>query len=175
MNLDNLPAGKSVPDDVNVVIEIPADSAPVKYEVDKDFGGLLVDRLMPTAMFYPANYGFIPHTLADDGDPVDMLVVTPHPLVHGSVIRARPVGVLKMSDEEGEDAKLIGVPVSKLSPLYDHVQSPEDLPQLLRDQLVHFFEHYKDLEKGKWVRVDGWEGLDSARAEIEASVKRANG
>jgi inorganic pyrophosphatase len=102
-----------------------------------------------------------------------MLVVTPHPLVHGSVIRARPVGVLKMSDEEGEDAKLIGVPVSKLSPLYDHVQSPDDLPQLLRDQLVHFFEHYKDLEKGKWVRVDGWEGLDSARAEIEASVKRA--
>ena len=129
MNLAQIPAGKDIPNDINAVIEIPAQGAPIKYEVDKDSGALLVDRFMATAMFYPCNYGFIPNTLSDDGDPVDVLVVTPVPLMPGSVIRCRPVGVLKMTDEAGIDAKLIAVPHSKLTPLYDHVQSPEDLPE----------------------------------------------
>ena len=172
MNLAQIPAGKDIPNDINVVIEIPAQGAPIKYEVDKNSGALLVDRFMATAMFYPCNYGFIPNTLSDDGDPVDVLVVTPVPLMPGAVIRCRPVGVLKMTDEAGVDAKLIAVPHSKLTPLYDHVQSPEDLPKLLLDQIKHFFEQYKALEPGKWVKVDGWEGVDAARQEIADSVKR---
>ncbi|MFP4154078.1 MAG: inorganic diphosphatase [Halothiobacillaceae bacterium] len=172
MNLDMIPAGKDAPADVNAVIEIPAQGAPVKYEVDKDSGALLVDRFMATAMFYPCNYGFIPHTLSDDGDPVDVLVVTPEPLMPGSVIRCRPVGMLKMTDEAGVDAKLIAVPHGKLTPLYDHVQSPEDLPPLLLDQIRHFFEQYKALEPGKWVKVEGWEGVEAAHAEIEDSIGR---
>jgi len=172
MNLAQIPAGKDIPNDINAVIEIPAQGAPIKYEVDKDSGTLLVDRFMATAMFYPCNYGFIPNTLSDDGDPVDVLVVTPVPLMPGSVIRCRPVGMLKMTDEAGIDAKLIAVPHSKLTPLYDHVQSPEDLPELLLGQIKHFFEQYKALEPGKWVKVEGWEGVDAARQEIADSVKR---
>ena len=174
MNVDNIPVGKSVPDDINVIIEIPQHSDPVKYEVDKDSGALLVDRFMATAMHYPCNYGYVPHTLCGDGDPADVLVVAPFGLVPGSVIRCRPVGVLKMTDEAGEDAKIIAVPVSKLSPLYDNVKEPSDLPPLLLEQISHFFEHYKDLEKGKWVRVDGWEGAEAARQEIQDAVKRHN-
>lgn len=172
MLLDRISAGRDVPNDINVIIEIAAHSGPVKYEVDKDSGALLVDRFMGTAMYYPCDYGFVPHTLSEDGDPVDVLVVSPVPLVNGAVIRCRPVGVLKMSDESGVDAKILAVPVSKLSPLYDHVQSPQDLPPMLIAQIKHFFEHYKELEKGKWVRVDGWEDAAAAKAEILASVKR---
>ncbi|HET19929.1 MAG TPA: inorganic diphosphatase [Chromatiales bacterium] len=172
MQIEHIPAGKSVPEDINVIIEIPAQGAPVKYEIDKDSGALVVDRFMATAMFYPCNYGFIPHTLSDDGDPVDVLVVTPTPLMPGSVIRCRPVGILNMSDEAGVDAKLVAVPFGKLTPLYDHVQEVTDLPELLRNQIAHFFEQYKALEKGKWVKVDGWADAAAARAEIVASIER---
>jgi inorganic pyrophosphatase len=172
MNLDKIPAGKNPPDDINVVIEIPAYGPPVKYEVDKDSGALMVDRFMRTAMFYPANYGFVPNTLSDDGDPVDVLVVTPIPLQSGCVIRSRPVGMLNMTDEAGGDAKVIAVPVSKLYTLYDHVKSPEDLPPELLAQIKHFFENYKTLEPGKWVKVEEWAGLDAARSEIQASIER---
>ncbi len=172
MNLEQIPAGKEVPDDINVIIEIPAQASPVKYELDKESGALVVDRFMATPMFYPANYGFVPHTLSEDGDPVDVLVVTPHPLLPGSVIRCRPVGMLKMTDESGVDAKIIAVPVDKLTPLYKDVHSTDDLPELLREQICHFFEHYKDLEKGKWVKVDGWTGVEEARAEIRSSQER---
>ena len=166
MQFDNIPAGKNPPEDIYVAIEIPANSSPVKYELDKDMGALLVDRFMATPMFYPANYGFIPHTLADDGDPLDVLVVTPYPVAPGSVIRCRPVGVLNMTDEAGGDAKLIAVPHDKLTQLYKDVKEYTDLPPLLIEQIKHFFENYKDLEKGKWVKVEGWEGADAARAAI---------
>ncbi|MEW5824373.1 MAG: inorganic diphosphatase, partial [Pseudomonadota bacterium] len=172
MNLSHIPAGKDVPNDINVVIEIPAQGAPVKYEIDKDSGALVVDRFMATAMFYPCNYGFVPHTLSDDGDPVDVLVVTPTPLMPGSVIRCRPVAMLKMSDEAGVDAKVVAVPFSKLTPLYNEVQGPDDLPELLRAQITHFFEQYKALEPGKWVKVEGWVGAEEARAEIAAAAAR---
>ncbi len=170
MNFDNIPAGKDLPNDVYVAIEIPAHSAPIKYEIDKDMGALLVDRFMATPMFYPANYGFIPHTLADDGDALDALVVTPVPVQAGSIIRARPVGVLNMTDEAGEDAKLVCVPHPKLSSLYDDVQEVTDLPELLRQQIAHFFENYKDLEKGKWVKMESWEGAEAARKAIEKAA-----
>ncbi|MEX0375391.1 inorganic diphosphatase [Spiribacter pallidus] len=175
MAFEGITAGKDLPEDINIIIEIPANADPIKYEVDKDSGAVMVDRFMGTAMHYPANYGYIPDTLCGDGDPLDALVVTPFPLAVGSVIRCRPVGVLEMSDESGEDAKLLCVPISKLTPIYDHVQAPEDLPSLLLEQISHFFEHYKDLEPGKWVKVNGWKGHDAAVAEIEDSVKRFNG
>ncbi|AOV16404.1 inorganic pyrophosphatase [Acidihalobacter aeolianus] len=175
MNLAKLPAGEALPDDFNVVIEIPALAPPVKYELDKDSGALMVDRFMGTSMVYPCNYGFVPHTLSEDGDPVDVLVVTPIPLYAGSVIRCRPVGMLQMTDEKGPDAKIIAVPVNKLYPGYAHVKSPEDLPEFLLGQIRHFFEQYKALEAGKWVKVDGIEGIDAARAEILASAARAQG
>lgn len=175
MSLNTVPAGKHLPDDINVIIEIPANSPPVKYEVDKDSGALFVDRFMATAMFYPANYGYIPNTLSEDGDPVDVLVVTPIPLLAGSVIRCRPVGVLKMTDEAGADAKLLAVPVSKLSKEYDRVESYQDLSSGLLKAIEHFFEHYKDLEPEKWVKVEGWEGIEAARQEIIASAERYSG
>lgn len=171
MQFDNIPAGKNPPEDIYVAIEIPAFSSPVKYELDKDMGALLVDRFMATPMFYPANYGFIPHTLADDGDPIDVLVVTPHPVEHGSIIRCRPVGVLNMEDEAGGDAKLLAVPHGKLTTAYDHVKELEDLPVILRDQIKHFFENYKTLEPGKWVKVQGWGSADEARQAITDSIK----
>lgn len=172
MNMDNLAVGKDVPESVNVIIEIPAHASPVKYEVDKDSGALLVDRFMSAPMFYPANYGFVPHTLSDDGDPVDVLVVTPVPLVHGCVIPARPVGILKMSDEAGEDAKIVAVPAGKLSSEYKDITSYKQLPPLLIEQIQHFFEHYKELEPNKWVKVDGWADADEAKEEILASIRR---
>ncbi|MCF6235644.1 MAG: inorganic diphosphatase [Gammaproteobacteria bacterium] len=172
MSLNAVSVGKDVPNDVNVIIEIPAHSDPVKYEVDKDSGALFVDRFMSTAMHYPCNYGYVPNTLSDDGDPVDVLVVTPFPLVSGAVIRVRPVGMLRMTDEAGFDAKLIAVPVDKLSKIYSNVKKPEDLSQLLLDQITHFFEHYKDLEPNKWVKVENWVGVDEAKAEIIEGVKR---
>jgi inorganic pyrophosphatase len=171
MIFDNIPAGKNTPDDINVVIEIPANSSPVKYEIDKDMGAVVVDRFMSTPMFYPANYGFIPHTLADDGDPLDVLVITPYPVVAGSVIRCRPVGMLDMDDEAGGDEKLVAVPHDKLTTIYKDVKDVEDLPQLLKDQIQHFFENYKDLETGKWVKVKGWKDAATARQSIIKSVE----
>jgi inorganic pyrophosphatase len=173
MNFDQIPAGKSLPDDIYVVIEIPANSSPIKYEIDKDMGAVLVDRFMATPMFYPANYGFVPHTLSEDGDALDVLVVTPYPVVPGSVIRCRPIGMLNMSDEAGKDTKVLAVPHSKLTTIYDNVNEPGDLPELLIKQIEHFFENYKDLEKGKWVKVENWEGRDAARKAILEAAEAA--
>lgn len=172
MNFDKIKSGKDIPNEINVVIEIPAHGAPVKYEFDKDSGALVVDRFMNTAMFYPCNYGFVPHTLSEDGDPVDVLVVTPVPLVSGAVIACRPVGMLQMTDEAGEDAKVLAVPVSKLHTQYEGVQEPVDLPKELLSQIEHFFEHYKKLEPNKWVKIGSWVGSAEAKAEILASVQR---
>ena len=166
MALNNVPSGKSLPDDFNVIIEITAHSEPVKYEVDKESGAIFVDRFMSTSMHYPCNYGYIPHTIAGDGDPVDVLVVSPFSLPPGVVVRCRPLGQLSMTDEGGEDAKLLAVPVDKLTPLYKDVKTFEDMPELLRKQISHFFEHYKDLEPGKWVKVNGWVGIEEAHKEI---------
>jgi len=173
MGFDLVKAGKDVPNDINVIIEIPAQADPIKFEVDKDSGAVFVDRFMGTSMRYPINYGYVPHTIAGDGDPVDVLVVTPFPLLPGVVIRCRPVGVLKMEDESGIDAKVVAVPVSKLTPMYDKVQTIDDLPELLMKQTVHFFEHYKDLEPGKWVKVTGWGTVDEAKQEIVDGLKAA--
>lgn len=171
MSYSNIPAGKDVPNDIYVAIEIPANHTPIKYEIDKDSDTLFVDRFLATPMFYPANYGYIPNTLADDGDPLDVLVITPYPVAPGSVIRARPIGVLNMTDEAGGDAKLVAVPHEKITPIYKDVKEYSDLPQLLLDQIKHFFEHYKDLEKGKWVKVEGWADSNAAKAHIEKAVK----
>jgi inorganic pyrophosphatase len=173
MNIDKIPAGKDLPNDFNVIIEIPANGAPIKYEFDKDSGAIFVDRFMGTSMFYPMNYGFIPHTLAEDGDPVDVLVHTPFALQPGVVVRCRAIGVLKMEDESGIDAKVIAVPVEKLCQMYKDIKTLEDLPELLRDQIVHFFERYKDLEKGKWVKVQGWSDIAAAHKEIVDGFERA--
>ncbi len=171
MNLDRVLSGHDVPNDINVIIEIPAHSDPVKYEVDKETGAMFVDRFMNTAMHYPCNYGYVPHTLSDDGDPVDVLVLTPVPLIPGSVVRCRPVGVLKMTDESGDDAKVLAVPIDKLCKVYHSVHDFRDLPPMILEQIAHFFEHYKDLDEGKWVRVDGWHGKDEAKQEILNSVQ----
>lgn len=173
MNFDQIPAGKNPPEDIYVAIEIPANASPIKYEIDKDMGAVLVDRFMATPMFYPANYGFIPNTLADDGDPLDALVVTPYPVMPGSIIRCRPVGVLNMEDEAGEDAKLVCVPHDKLTTAYQDVKDVGDLPDLLKDQIKHFFENYKTLEKGKWVKVRNWDDANAARKAVEESVANA--
>ncbi|MBL1276712.1 MAG: inorganic diphosphatase [Ectothiorhodospiraceae bacterium] len=172
MNLDRVNSGVDVPNEINVIIEIPSHSDPVKYEVDKDTGAMFVDRFMNTAMFYPCNYGYVPRTLSDDGDATDVLVVTPTPLISGSVIRCRPVGMLQMTDESGIDAKILAVPVDKLAVQYRGVKTLDDMEPLLLQQISHFFEHYKDLENNKWVKIDGWVGIDEAKAEIMASVER---
>ena len=171
MNFDNVPAGKDLPNDIYVAIEIPANSSPIKYEIDKDSHAVFVDRFMATPMFYPANYGYVPNTLSEDGDPLDVLVVTPYPVVPGSVIRCRPVGILNMSDEAGQDHKVLAVPHDKLTTLYNKVENYSDLPELLIQQIEHFFENYKDLEQGKWVKVDGWADAEAARAEVLKSVE----
>lgn len=172
MSYSAVSAGQDLPNDINVIIEISAFAAPIKYEIDQDL--VWVDRFQGTTMSYPANYGYINQTLANDGDPVDVLVVTPHPLMVGSVIRCRPIGILKMSDDGGEDAKVIAVPVDKLTPIYKDIESVEQIP-LLKQQIQHFFEHYKDLEPGKWVKIDGWEDAESARQEILAGAARFKG
>ena len=174
MSLFNVTAGAKAPDEFNVVIEIPAHADPIKYEVDKESGALFVDRFLGTAMHYPCNYGYIPDTIAGDGDPVDVLVVSPFPLPPGVVVRCRPLGQLSMTDEGGEDAKLLAVPVDKLTPLYKDIKNYEDMPELLRKQIAHFFEHYKDLEPGKWVKVVGWGTQEDAITEITDGMKRAN-
>jgi inorganic pyrophosphatase len=172
MNLDRVTSGRDLPDDFNVIIEIPMNADPIKYEVDKETGALFVDRFMMTAMHYPCNYGYIPHTISEDGDPVDVLVITPVPVTVGAVIRSRPLGMLKMDDEAGGDAKLLAVPVDKVLPIYKHWSKPEDLQPERLMQIQHFFEHYKDLEPGKWVKVAGWFGPEHARKEIMAGVAR---
>jgi len=143
---------------------------PIKYEVDKDTGTMYVDRFMGTAMHYPCNYGYIPKTISDDGDPVDVLVISPVPLITGVVVRCRPIGMLRMTDEAGGDAKVLAVPIAKLTPLYRKIKSPGDLPELAIAQIAHFFQHYKDLEPGKWVKIDGWVGPAEAKKEIVAGI-----
>ena len=172
MALNVVPSGKSLPNDFNVIIEIPAHADPVKYEVDKESGAIFVDRFMGTAMHYPCNYGYIPHTIAGDGDPVDVLVVSQFALPPGVVVRCRPIGMLGMTDEAGEDAKVLAVPVDKLTPMYRSVESPRDLPQITLDQIAHFFAHYKDLEPGKFVKINGWFGQEEAKKEIMEGVDR---
>jgi inorganic pyrophosphatase len=172
MSYNDIPPGNDLPNDINVIIEIPANHDPIKYEVDKDSDAIFVDRFVATPMFYPANYGYVPQTLSEDGDPLDVLVVSPYPVVPGAVIRSRVVGVLNMTDESGVDAKLLAVPHTKLTKIYDHVQEIGDLPELLLKQIVHYFENYKALEPGKWVKVDGWDNAEAARAEIMSSRER---
>jgi inorganic pyrophosphatase len=170
MSLNQVPSGRDLPNDFNVIIEIPMNADPIKYEVDKESGAIFVDRFMGTAMHYPCNYGYIPHTLAADGDPVDVLVITPFPLIPGVVLRCRPIGVLKMTDEAGGDAKVLAVPVDKVLSIYSHWHKPEDINDLRLQQIQHFFEHYKDLEPGKWVKVEGWFGPEEAKEEIMSGV-----
>jgi inorganic pyrophosphatase len=172
MLIEKIPSGKDLPNEINVLIEIPMGVDPVKYELDKESGALFVDRFLTTAMYYPCNYGFIPSTLSEDGDPCDVLVLARLPIVHGAVVRARPIAVLIMEDESGQDEKVLAVPVSKLDPYFNNVQSHSDLPQIFIDQLTHFFEHYKDLEKGKWVKVKGWEGQERAKQIIQEAADR---
>ena len=171
MGLERVPSGKDLPNDFNVVIEIPMHAEPIKYEVDKDSGAIFVDRFMSTGMHYPCNYGYIPHTIAGDGDPVDVLVMSQFALPPGVVVRCRPIGMLKMTDEAGDDAKLLAVPVDKLTPMYHSVVTARDLPQIVLDQISHFFEHYKDLEPGKFVKLIGWVGVEEAKLEIMNGVK----
>ncbi|ALO33837.1 inorganic pyrophosphatase [Colwellia sp. MT41] len=173
MSLNTVPAGRKLPDDINVIIEIPANALPIKYEVDQDTGVLFVDRFMSAPMYNPCNYGYINHTLSLDGDPLDVLVPTPYPLQPGCVIRCRPVAVLKMTDESGEDAKIIAVPHNSLNGEYENICDVSDLPTLLTAQITMFFEHYKDLEQNKWVKIEGWQDVEHARKEILTSYDRA--
>ena len=166
MSLDNVTPGSKVPEAFNVIIEIPMNADPIKYEVDKESGAIFVDRFMSTAMHYPTNYGYVPKTISGDGDPVDVLVITPVPLIPGVVVPCRAIGILKMTDEAGEDGKVLAVPVDKILSLYTQWQKPEDLNPMRLKTIEHFFEHYKDLEAGKWVKVQGWEGKASAHKEI---------
>lgn len=174
MILDRVSYGENVPNQVNVIIEIPSHSDPVKYEVDKDTGAMFVDRFMGTAMHYPCNYGYIPQTLSEDGDPADVLVVTPVPVISGAVVSVRPLGMLQMTDEAGKDGKILAVPTDKLSSMYSGVNNVRDLPKPLLDSIAHFFDHYKDLEPGKWVNIDGWVDAEDAKKEIMSSIERYN-
>ncbi|GGX04848.1 inorganic diphosphatase [Undibacterium macrobrachii] len=174
MSLNKVSAGRDLPNDFNVIIEIPMNADPIKYEVDKESGAIFVDRFMGTSMHYPCNYGYVPNTISGDGDPVDVLVITPFPLIPGVVVRCRPIGILNMHDEAGADGKVLAVPIDKILPIYQHWQKPEDLNVLRLNQIQHFFEHYKDLEPGKWVKIDGWGGTDDARAEILNGVENYN-
>lgn len=171
MDVSKIAIGVNPPDDVNVIIEVPMGSEPIKYELDKDSGAVFVDRFLHTAMTYPCNYGFIPHTLSEDGDPVDVLVVGRRPLMPGCVVGARPVGVLLMEDDKGKDEKILCVPATRLHPFFDEVEEYTDLPKILLDQIKHFFEHYKDLEEGKWVKITGWGSRDKARELILAGIQ----
>lgn len=172
MFFDRVDAGKKVPEEINVVIEIPQHGDPVKYEVDKETGAIFVDRFLGTPMRYPCNYGYIPRTLSGDGDPADVLVISPLPLIPGSVVRSRPIGILQMEDDGGQDAKILAVPIDKLTKRYRNVSSFRDVPDEHIDRIAHFFQHYKDLEPGKWVKINGWEDAEAAKEEITESVKR---
>jgi len=170
MSLSKVTPGKNAPDTFNVIIEIPMNADPVKYEVDKESGAIFVDRFMSTSMHYPTNYGYVPNTISGDGDPVDVLVITPVPLIPGVVVTCRPIGILKMTDEAGEDGKVLAVPTDKILSIYTQWQKPEDLNPLRLKTIAHFFEHYKDLEEGKWVKINGWEGPESAKKEITDGI-----
>lgn len=174
MDVSKILVGENPPFDVNVIVEVPLGGEPIKYEMDKASGAMFVDRFLYTSMVYPCNYGFIPHTLSDDGDPTDVLVVGNRALMPGSVIRARPIGVLLMEDEAGMDEKIVAVPHYKLTKYYDNIETYKDLPQVLQDRIPHFFEHYKDLEKEKWVKILGWESREKAGELIEAAIKAHN-
>ena len=171
MDISRIPVGKNPPWDLNAIIEVPLGAHPVKYEMDKDSGAIFVDRFLHTSMQYPLNYGFIPHTLADDGDPVDILIASTIPVIPGAVVRVRPIGVLIMEDEAGEDEKVLSVPVDDLHPYYANVSSYRGLPQILLDQIAHFFAHYKDLEAKKWVKIKRWGEADEACRMIERAIK----
>jgi inorganic pyrophosphatase len=173
MDLSKIPAGRSPPTDLHALIEIPVGGVPVKYEMDKASGTLFVDRFLHTAMFYPGNYGFIPQTLSLDGDPLDILVLAPVPVVPGAVVRCRPVGALIMTDQAGEDEKVLAVPVDALHPFYTGIKSYRDLPEILRQQVAHFFQHYKDLEKGKWTKIGDWVGVAATERLILEAIARA--
>ena len=172
MNLERVTAGRDVPNDVNVIIEIPMNADPVKYEVDKETGAMFVDRFMSTAMHYPCNYGYVPRTLSGDGDPVDVLVLSPYALITGVVVRCRPVGMLRMKDEAGDDTKVLAVPIDRLTSQYRGIRSPRDLPETRLAAITHFFQHYKDLERGKWVKVRGWVGAAAAKREVLEGIAR---
>ena len=172
MNLDRVDSGRDLGNDFNVIVEIPMHADPIKYEIDKATGALFVDRFVSTPMRYPCNYGYIPHTLSEDGDPVDVLVITPYALMPGVVVRCRAIGMLNMTDEAGRDTKLLAVPIDKLTPLYRGVETVRDLPEIVCQQINHFFAHYKDLEAGKWVKVEGWGSPEDAKNEIREGVKR---
>jgi len=172
VRLDAIPIGSDAPNDVNVVIEVPVGGEPIKYEMDKASGALFVDRFLYTSMRYPGNYGFVPHTLSDDGDPVDVLVATTRPLTPGAVINVRPVGVLLMKDEAGADEKVVAVPTQKLTRRYENVHNYTDLPVITLEQIAHFFEHYKDLEPDKWVEIVRWGDVDEAKAMIQEAIDR---
>ena len=172
MNIDLIPVGDDPPESINVIIEVPVGGQPIKYEMDKEAGTLVVDRFLHTPMTYPGNYGFVPHTLSDDGDPIDVLVCNTRQLIPGCVINVRPIGVLIMEDNSGQDEKIIAVPSPHLTRRYENVKNYTDLPEITLQQIQHFFEHYKDLEKGKWTRIDGWQGIEKARELIREAVAR---
>ncbi len=173
MNLDAIPIGENPPDDVNVIVEVAIGGEPIKYEMNKAAGALFVDRFLYTPMRYPGNYGFIPHTLSDDGDPIDVLVANTRPIIAGAIINVRPIGVLRMEDDGGGDEKIIAVPSPRITRRYLHVHDHTDLPQITLEQIQHFFEHYKDLEPGKWVKVNGWGDAAEARRFITDAIARA--
>jgi inorganic pyrophosphatase len=172
MSLNNVTPGKKIPEHFNVIIEIAMNADPIKYEVDKESGAIFVDRFLGTAMHYPCNYGYVPQTISDDGDPVDVLVITPFPLIPGVVVSCRAIGIFLMDDEAGGDAKILAVPENKILPLYSNLKKPEDLNPMILNQIKHFFEHYKDLEPGKWVKVKGWDGPEAAQQELLHGIER---
>ena len=175
MRIDAIAIGNNPPEDVNVIIEVPVGGQPIKYEMDKDAGTLVVDRFLYTPMTYPGNYGFVPHTLSDDGDPIDVLVCNTRPLIPGCLINVRPIGVLIMEDNSGQDEKIIAVPGPHLTKRYENVHEFSDLPEITLQQIAHFFEHYKDLEPGKWVKIGDWRGSEEARRLIVEAIDRARG
>jgi inorganic pyrophosphatase len=175
MRIDAIEIGNHPPEDVNVIIEVQIGGEPIKYEMDKAAGTLVVDRFLHTPMRYPGNYGFVPHTLSEDGDPIDVLVANTRPIIPGAVINVRPVGVLRMADDGGQDEKIIAVPHPKLTKRYLNVHNYTDIPLITREQIQHFFEHYKDLEPGKWVKINGWGDAEEARSLIVKAIERAKG
>jgi len=173
MRIDAIPIGNNPPEDLNVVVEVPVGGEPIKYELDKDSGTLWVDRFLYTPMRYPVNYGFVPHTLSDDGDPIDVMIASTRPIVPGAVMNTRPIGVLKMEDESGEDEKILAVPAPDLTRRYEKVTSFRQIPEITLQQIEHFFSHYKDLEPGKWVRIVGWEDEEVAKRMVVEAIERA--
>ncbi len=173
MNVNAISIGNNPPEDINVIIEVPIGGHPIKYELDKESGTMFVDRFLYTPMTYPGNYGFVPHTLSEDGDPIDVMICNTRPLIPGCVINARPIGVLIMEDNAGQDEKIIAVPCDHLTQRYLNVQNYTDLPEITLNQIEHFFEHYKDLEPGKWVKIGGWKNANTAKSLIKKAIKRA--